>query len=154
MRITKYSTFLNEDKTPYIIKESSKNYPSIQNLDNPAKIFSAMNEIYDARKQTEEHIWMIALTTKCRPIGFFEISHGTVDSGITSPREIFMRLCLCGAVDFVLIHNHPSGDPTPSIEDIQTTDRIKKCSDLMNISLLDHIVIGDWYYSFKEKGAL
>lgn len=154
MRITKYSTLLNEDKTPCIIKESSKNYPSIQNLDNPAKIFSAINEIYDARKQTEEHMWMIALTIKCRPIGFFEILHGTVNSGIISPREIFMRLCLCGAVNFVLIHNHPSGDPNPSIEDIQTTKRIKDCANLMNIPLTDHIIIGNCYYSFFEEGVL
>lgn len=154
MRITKYSTLLNEDKILIIVKERSKNYPSIRNLNSPEKIFNAMNEVFNASKQTEEHMWVMALTTKCKLIGFFELSHGTIDMTFVSPREIFMRLCLCGAVNFVLIHNHPSGDPNPSIEDIQTTKRIKDCANLMNIPLADHVIIGDWYYSFFEEGVL
>ena len=62
-----------------------------------------------------------------------------------------MRLCLCGASSFMLIHNHPSGECTPSNEDIQITKRLEECGKLMNIELIDHIIIGDGYFSFKEN---
>ena len=110
-----------------------------------------INTIYNASVLTEEYMWMIALDTKCNPIGIFEISHGTVNASLISPREIFMRLCLCGATNFVLIHNHPSGDITPSKEDINVTTQMKEAGKLMNINLLDHIIVGDIYYSFREN---
>ena len=105
----------------------------------------------EQRRIAEEYMWMIAMDSKCKPIGIFEISHGTVNATLASPREVFTRLCLCGATSFVLVHNHPSGDCSPSKDDIQTTERMGECGKLMNIPLNDHIVIGEGYYSFKEN---
>lgn len=154
MKITKYTTCLKDDRTPMLVKEVSKNYPSVQSLNDPEKIVHVMNEVFDASKQTEEHVWLLALTTKCQPIGIFELSHGTVDMSIVSPREVFLKLCLCGASTFVIIHNHPSGDQRPSSKDIQVTKKLDECAKLMGIPLLDHIIIGDTYYSFKRVGIL
>jgi len=96
-------------------------------------------------------MWLIATDTKQNPIGVFELAHGTVNAAICSPREVFVRLCLCGATAFILAHNHPSGDPSPSRADISFTSKMAEAGKIMNIPLLDHIIIGDFYYSFKEQ---
>lgn len=152
MRIIKYTTKLDENKLNVLVKEKVCNYPGIKELNSPQKIVTMMEMIYDAIHLPEEYLWMLALDTKCKMIGIFEISHGTVDSSIISPREIFIKACLCGAVNIVLVHNHPSGTSTPSTFDIEATKRILQCGELMNISLLDHIIIGEEYFSFKEYG--
>lgn len=154
MRITKYTTYLDEDRKPILVKEKSNNYPDVCSLNNPKKIVDMMNAVYNASMLTEEYVWVVALNTKCKPIGIFEVSHGTINESFISPREIFMKLCLCGAVSFVVIHNHPSGDCDPSNADIEMTKKIKQCSELMNITMNDHIIIGDNYYSFMEDGQL
>lgn len=151
MRITKYSMELDTDRKNILVKEDSKNYPAINRLDSPEKVKDMLNYIYNAKAKAEEHMWLIALDTKCNLIGLFEISHGTVNASLVSPREIFIRLCLCGAASCILAHNHPSGDTTPSTEDIKVTSRIKEVGEMMNINLLDHIIIGDIYYSFREN---
>lgn len=97
---------------------------------------------------------MIATDTKQKVLGVFEISHGTVNTSLISPREVFIRALLCGADYIILVHNHPSGNSHPSMEDKKVTERIKECGELMNIKLLDHIIIGDDYYSFQEIGTM
>ena len=68
-----------------------------------------------------------------------------------SPRELFIEALNCGAVSIVLLHNHPSGDPTPSESDVLLTKRVKEAGDLIGITLLDHIIIGNnCYVSFAE----
>lgn len=149
MRLTNYTIQIWGGET-VLVKESGKNYTG-NLLNTPEKIFHMMNELYSANLKAEEYMWMIALNNKSNPIGIFELSHGTVNASLVSPREIFVRLCLCGAVQFVLVHNHPSGEVEPSSEDIKTTERIIKAGELMNIPLVDHIIIGKSYYSFHEK---
>ena len=83
------------------------------------------------------------------------ISVGTCNSSLISPREIYLQALSHQAVYVVLLHNHPSGDPRPSEEDILVTERIKKCGELLDIPLMDHIIVGDnCYYSFHEQGIL
>ena len=79
------------------------------------------------------------------------LSSGTVNMSLISPREIFMTALKMQAVHILLVHNHPSGDPTPSRDDIEITKRIHEASQIMNIPLVDHIIIGDnTYMSLKE----
>lgn len=79
------------------------------------------------------------------------LSTGTVNMSLISPREIFMTALKMQAVHILLVHNHPSGDPTPSRDDIEITKRIHEASQIMNIPLVDHIIIGDnTYMSLKE----
>lgn len=81
------------------------------------------------------------------------LSSGTVNMSLISPREIFMTALKMQAVHILLVHNHPSGDPTPSRDDIEITKRIHEASQIMNIPLVDHIIIGDnTYMSLKELG--
>lgn len=154
MRVIKYTTHLDEDRKPILVKESCNNYPEICNLNSPERITDMMNAVYKANALPEEYVWVIALNTKCVPIGIFEVFHGTVNASLISPREIFVRMLLCGATNFVLVHNHPSGDTTPSEEDIKVTQRVKDGGDLLNVKLLDHIIIGNDYYSFQENNRV
>lgn len=107
------------------------------------------------RHEGKEHFWVIFLDTKCNFMGDEEISIGTVNSSLVSPREIFLSALQKNAVFILIMHNHPSGDPTESREDLVVTRRIKQAGELVGIQLLDHIIIGDnCYCSFKEKGLL
>lgn len=107
------------------------------------------------RLKTQEHMLLIMLNTKSVLIGEKIIFKGTVNASIVSPREIFIEAVQQEAVYIILLHNHPSGDPTPSREDIALTKRIKEAGRLMDIQLIDHIIIGDHrYVSFSEKDLL
>lgn len=154
MRITKYNTILNADRLPVLVKEFSKNYLDEQQLNSPMKIVKMMNFVYNTENLTEEFLWALCFDTKYHLKGIFEISHGLMDASLASPREVFQKLCLLGAHSFVLVHNHPSGDTTPSKEDKKITERFKECGELMNITLLDHIIIGEDYYSFLNNNKL
>lgn len=152
MRIVKYSIHLDSDKKGILVKEESKNCPEYNTLNSPKKICDVFNQVFHASQRAEEYVWLMALDVKCKPIGFFEISHGTVNSSLITPREVFVRLCLCSAASFVLVHNHPSGDPLPSKEDMEVTKRMKETGKMMGISLLDHIIIGaEGFYSFTSN---
>ncbi|MGN0484104.1 MAG: DNA repair protein RadC [Lachnospiraceae bacterium] len=105
--------------------------------------------------ESKEHLLLSCFDSKCRLCGDSLISVGTVNASLVSPREIFMEALKKKAVYVILLHNHPSGDPTPSAEDIEVTRRIFTCGQLLEIPLSDHIIIGDHkYFSFREKGLL
>jgi len=107
----------------------------------------------DMRHKNQEELILLMLNGKNRRIGEVMISRGTVNASIVSPREIFLEAFRHHAVSIVLLHNHPSGDPSPSQEDHVLTVRVWEIGQLMELPLLDHIVIGDrCYYSFKERG--
>ena len=97
-------------------------------------------------------MYMLCLNTKLRLNGIFEVSHGNVNSSICSSREIFQKALLGNAVSIILIHNHPSGDCTPSREDIKVTEKLKEAGKIVGVEVLDHIIIGQSYCSLKEKG--
>ena len=152
MRIIQYKTILNEDRKNILVRESSKNYPDLGELDNPDNVCLLANAVFDANHLAEEHVWLIAVNTKNHPIGVFEVSHGSDRVSIVTPRELFIRLFLCGAHAFFLIHNHPSGDITPSSEDDELTKRIISAGKMLNVGLIDHVIIADrMYYSYRES---
>ena len=109
----------------------------------------------DMRHRNQEHIKLLMLNGRLRLIGESEISKGTINMSVISPREIFLEALHKGAVYIIVLHNHPSGDPTPSREDILITERIKEAGLILGIELLDHIIIGDnCYVSFVQEGML
>lgn len=102
-----------------------------------------------------EKILCIMLDNKSRLISEQVISTGTVNRSVLSVRDIFMKALEQKAVYVMLLHNHPSGDPTPSREDITATKQIREAGELLQIPLLDHIVIGDGvYFSMVERNML
>lgn len=141
--ITRYSIQL--------VKEEAKRYEiEYKKVNDPSTIVDIVNKIYNLKESTDEHFIVVAMDVKCKLIGTFHVSQGSLTASIVHPREIFKRLLVCNAYSFVAVHNHPSGDTTPSEEDIIITERIKKAGEIMGISILDHIIIGDSYTSFKQ----
>jgi DNA repair protein RadC len=102
-----------------------------------------------------EHFRAIFLNTKNYVIGIDTISIGFLDSSLIHPREIFRNAIRHCAADIILLHNHPSGNPTPSKEDIEVTARLVESGNLLGIQILDHIIIGDGkFVSLKSKGLI
>ena len=98
---------------------------------------------------------ILCLTTKLRVIASHEVSRGTLDSALVHQREVFRAALLSNAACLVACHNHPSGDPTPSADDVAVTRRLVAAGEVLGIPVLDHIIIGDArYFSFKEAGSL
>ena len=124
-----------------------------ESLDTADKIAERYME--EMRHLKEERVVLLLLDIKCRLIKELTISIGTVNQSFLRPREVFVQALKYEAVNLVLLHNHPSGDPTPSRADIQITDMILEVSKLVGIPLVDHIVIGDCCYaSLREKGLV
>lgn len=155
VRMTKYKTKLDEKKRVVLEKEVSMNYPNLSyTVRSPEDVVIIGKEFMHIHEESEEYMYLICLNTKNKVIGVFEISHGTVNSSIVGTREIFQKALLANAVNIILMHNHPSGDPKPSREDIEITRRISEAGKILGIQVLDHIVIGDQYVSLKEKGHM
>lgn len=107
------------------------------------------------RHESKEKLLLAMFDAKCNLLGDEVISVGTVNHSLVSPREVFLKALQYKAVHIVMLHNHPSGDPTPSEADKLVTKRIAACGEMMDILLADHIIIGDnSYISFREKGLL
>ncbi|MDX1931257.1 MAG: DNA repair protein RadC [Capsulimonadales bacterium] len=107
------------------------------------------------RDEPREHVIALLMDTKGGVLRQSTISIGDLSSSIVHPREVFREAIRCSAASLILVHNHPSGDPTPSPEDIAITHRLNEAGDLIGIELLDHIIIGDHRWtSLREKGHL
>lgn len=128
---------------------------AIKGLDFSSAAKIAEYYMEDLRHHQQEHMKLLMLNTKARLIGETDISKGTVNASLVSPRELFIEALQKNAVSIILLHNHPSGDPTPSREDVLITKRIKEAGNLIGIELLDHIIIGNnCYISFAEKNLV
>ena len=152
MRIQKSSIVLDDNYKNVLVKDFAKNYVGVDNLQSPANIVQVMNDVFNISNQAEEYLYLVCMTCRCKPISFFEVSHGTYNTTVVNCREILIRALLCGATNIIIIHNHPSGVPEPSREDVQITKKLQEASELIGIQFSDHIIIGrDGYYSFNEE---
>ena len=133
-------------------KRISKSKAEIRlNFSNPKSIAKLYME--ELRHKETEQVVLLLLDTKLSLIREIFLTKGTVNYSVLSSREVFLTALKFNAVNFVLLHNHPSGDPTPSIQDINITKKIGYVGDLLGITLIDHIIIGDnSFYSMKDKG--
>lgn len=132
---------------------SSKPFKSDISLDDPSSVASYFME--KTRYLTRERLYALFMTSNNSVIKETLLSAGTINSSLISPREVFVEALSCDAISVVLIHNHPSGNPEPSLEDIAISKRIKSLGDELGIKLLDHIIIGDMrYVSLKEHGLI
>jgi DNA repair protein RadC len=109
----------------------------------------------EMRNLKQERLRVIMLNTKNLVLSVKDVSIGSLNSSIVHPREVFCEAIKKNSASIIICHNHPSGDATPSSEDINVTKRLKECGKLIGIDLIDHIIIGDGkYISLKEKGIL
>lgn len=135
-----------------MVKESSFLYQTRQIL-SPS---DAYEMIKDQLQDLDREQFIIAcLNTKNEPTNLSVVAMGTLNKAIVHPREVFKTAILSNAASIMAFHNHPSGDTTPSQQDLQLTNRLYEAGELLGIKLLDHLIIGDGSFtSLKEKGYL
>jgi DNA repair protein RadC len=119
----------------------------------PADVAHWLLPQYGARPV--EQFGVVLLDTKNRLLKVSVVSLGSLDASVVLPRDVFREAALNGAAALILFHNHPSGDPAPSVDDVAITNRLTAAGKLMGIAVLDHVVLGDaHYYSFREQRRL
>lgn len=107
------------------------------------------------RHRDTECVYLTCFDAKCHLLSDKKISDGTVNMSLISPREVFLEALASKAVYIILVHNHPSGDPNPSSQDMEVTNNLKHMSDELGIPLVDHIIIGEHsFFSFRNEGLL
>ncbi|MCS6830325.1 MAG: DNA repair protein RadC [Armatimonadota bacterium] len=107
------------------------------------------------RDEKQEHVVVLLLNTRNRVMRQTTVTKGTLDASLLHPREVFREAVRHSASSIILAHNHPSGDPTPSSEDIQITRRLHQAGQIMGIDLLDHVILGDGrWVSLKAQGMI
>lgn len=148
-----YKTRFNGSRQVVLVKENTTvPVTPISDIDTVARV---LNEVFDLENQTEEYMYCLCLDTKHRIVGVFEISHGGIDHAIFEKRAIFQKALLSGCKSIILAHNHPSGDPNPSSEDISATKTIEEGATLLGLTLLDHVIVGNKsYYGFRAGGLI
>jgi len=131
---------------------------SNQKVDSPEAVYELLG--HEMRQLQKESLRMLLLDTRYHLIRIEEVSLGTLNECIAHPREIFQTAIVHSAFAFILAHNHPSGDPSPSRADRDLTRRVAEVANLLQIKFLDHVILGasgecdEPYFSFKEMGLL
>lgn len=125
----------------------------IKHLNNPLSVFEYFS--YELKDKKQEHFYTIYLNSKKEVIDIKLLFIGTLNISVVHPREIFKEAYLLSADSIICVHNHPSGDVTPSSADIKLTNRLVEISYIQGIKIVDHIIVGqEKYYSFFENGRI
>ena len=107
------------------------------------------------RDATREHFFALALDVKNRPIAEILVAVGSLSACTVSPADVFRLVLKEPAAGVIFVHNHPSGEPTPSADDVSVTDRLQKAGALLGVKVLDHVILGyDTHFSFLDAGML
>jgi DNA repair protein RadC len=131
--------------------------PSPRVLSDPAVVAELARDLIAAADDDKEHFWAIFLNTQNHYLLHTEVTVGTQSASLVHPREVFGPALREGASAAILVHNHPSGDPTPSREDIRLTRQLAEAAKVLDLRLHDHIIIGNGtlqWISFAQRGLL
>ncbi len=139
-----------------LVRESCHRYGNIasRKISSPEDAVKIINEVLDLEHEAQEIFGVLFLDQRNKLTGMMEVSRGSINSSIASVKEVLKGAILHNAVSILLFHNHPSGDPTQSNEDIHTTRRMKTASENMEISLLDHVIIGNGCFTSLKEADL
>ncbi len=136
-----------------LVKESEATFTSYPRFQNSRELFESFREEFAALDR--EYFVLITLDSKNRTIGYHTISIGSLSSSIVHSREVFKAALLQSAAAVIFLHNHPSGDPVPSMEDRECTKRLTAAAKILGIRVLDHVILGETdYFSFADAGIL
>jgi DNA repair protein RadC len=136
-----------------LVKESEDTFTKYPKFQNSSELFESFRKEFSMLDR--EHFFTITLDSKNRTIGYHTISIGSLSTSVVHPRECLKAALLDSAAAVIFIHNHPSGDPAPSREDRECTNRLVEASKILGIRVLDHIIIGETdYFSFADAGLL
>jgi len=136
-----------------MIKEDTVEYSDT--IKSPADVAALAREVLGMHEMAVENFILLCLNTKNKIAGVHTVSIGSLNASIVHPREVFKAALLNNASGIICLHNHPSGDPEPSREDIEITHRLVNAGNILGINVLDHIIIGDGrYISLGERGLM
>jgi DNA repair protein RadC len=121
---------------------------------SPADVYELVEKVLDLSNEASEVFGIITLNTKNAIAGVHILSKGSLNASVVHPREVFKAAILNNAASLVCFHNHPSGNTSPSPEDIQLTQRLVEAGSIIGIEVLDHIIVGDHFCSLKEGGYM
>lgn len=148
-KVPVYATYLNEDRACVLVKEAEKPFTGC--LNSPEEIVDFLRSAFHMHILAEEQMMLICFDVRLAPVGVFLLSRGSTTMSVCPVREIFKKALLCNSTNIAIAHNHPSGEVSPSQEDIKSTDRIREAGKVMEVELIDHIIIGGWsYFSLRE----
>ena len=135
------------------VRESCKLYDVEKKITYPIDAANAINAVFDLENEDKEKFGILVLDTKNKINAAHIVSMGSLDSTLVHPREVFKLAILNNAASIICFHNHPSGDPEPSEEDINVTKRLQAAGKILGIELVDHIIIGanKRYISLKQE---
>jgi DNA repair protein RadC len=138
------------------IKEKSVVYGlDSKMIRSPEDAYGIITEVLDLGSESVENFGIITLNTKNIVAGLHVLAKGTLNACLVHPREVFKAAILNNAASVVCFHNHPSGDPTPSPEDIKMTQRLMEVGEILGIEVLDHVIVGEGrFISLKEYGHI
>jgi DNA repair protein RadC len=138
-----------------LVKEKARRYELPRKTNSPEKAYNAIKAITNVQEEAQEVFGILILNTKHKIVAVHEISRGALNSSLVHPREVFKPAVLHNAAAIICFHNHPSGNPEPSRDDVNTTKRLVEAGKIMGIEILDHIIVGDdRYVSLKERGVM
>lgn len=127
------------------VAEASTHYRSFKINSSSVAISFVVEALgdYFQQRRDQERFMIVVLDTKLRPLRIVSITRGTLDASLVHPREVFRPAIMLAASCILLVHNHPSGDPTPSREDYEVTQTLETAGKMLGIQVIDHIVFGD-----------
>lgn len=135
-----------------MVKEKSLLYET-NKITTPSDAYEIAKKFLEGADR--EHFAVMCLDTKNKVNALNTVSIGTLNSSLVHPREVFKPAILANSAAIILVHNHPSGDPTPSQEDLAVTKRLSEAGQIIGIQVLDHVIIGDErYVSLQERGVI
>ncbi len=138
-----------------LVKEKVGRYELPRETKSPEDAYRAITAITSVEEEAQEVFGILLLNTRHKIVAAHEISRGTLNGSMVHPREVFKPAALHNAAAIICFHNHPSGDPKPSRDDIEITNRLVEAGKIMGIEILDHIIVSDeGYASLKERGVM
>ncbi len=138
-----------------LVKEKAGRYELPRQIGSPEDAYKAVTTITNVQEEAQEVFGIFILNTKHKIVAVHEISRGILNSTLVHTREVFKQAVLHNAAAIICFHNHPSGNPEPSRDDVNITKRLVEAGKIMGIEILDHIIVGDdRYVSLKERGVM
>ncbi len=138
-----------------LVSEGIVEYNAQEKITQPESVFKFATDRLGLNRKPIEEFWCLCVNIKNKPIGLHMISRGNINNAIVGTREVFTAAMLNNAASVILMHNHPSGEPSPSQADIDLTSRLVNAGEILGIRVIDHIIIGEnTYVSLKEKWLL
>jgi DNA repair protein RadC len=148
MRVNVYELVLQKVKGVNVNLEGSV-------VRSPDCAYQIIEQTFNLSLKPSENFGLICLNTKNKVAGAHIVSIGSLNSAIVHPREVFKTAIVNNSSGFIMFHNHPSGDPTPSREDIELTQKMVEIGEMLGVDVLDHIIVGESsYVSLKEQGLM